>query len=543
MKKSNLFKGIAIIMVTFFVFSIQGIGQGVNPDDPQYQVLKEQGLLPQPPAVNYNGPYPDIQELQNPNRACLLVPLDGSFTAFAANDDLSVGPINLGFTFDFYGTAQTQVYINNNGNVSFGDSYSTYTPTGFPVSGFPMIAPFWGDVDTRGIGSGLCYYKLESNRLIVTWDAVGYYNSNVDKLNTFQLIITDGTDPLVGIGNNVAFAYDDMQWTTGDVSGGTGGFGGSPATVGINKGDGVDFALIGLFDHPGTDYDGPGGLNDGVDWLDCKAFAFDASGDDPNLLPGYTMLGSTGQINSLLAIDPVIAASNFLFPHGAFGPVTEIELRSDGVLFGATGGGSSNIITIDYLTGVETLVGTHVFGGVNALEFVGDVLYGVYIPNALQPSQLVTVNQVTGALTVIGPTGIGPIGGMAYDPASGIMYGATSGGAGGLGGNLVTINLATGAASVVGPVGFFNVTALEFSPDNGILYGGVSYAATQSADLITIDPNTGAGTLVGPIGYNGLSGLAFVDQIPINIPISNWAIVIGIILIITVAVIRFRRMA
>jgi len=35
-----------------------------------------------------------------------------------------------------------------------------------------------------------------------------------------------------------------IQWTTGDNDGGVDGIGGTPAFVGINKGDGVDFVNI-----------------------------------------------------------------------------------------------------------------------------------------------------------------------------------------------------------------------------------------------------------------------------------------------------------
>jgi hypothetical protein len=66
-----------------------------------------------------------------------------------------------------------------------------------------------------------------------------------------------------------------MQWTTGDASDGFEGFGGrsrdeGPATVGINAGNGVDFAQFGRFSKTGTDYDGPFGENDGVDYLDYR---------------------------------------------------------------------------------------------------------------------------------------------------------------------------------------------------------------------------------------------------------------------------------
>jgi hypothetical protein len=64
---------------------------------------------------------------------------------------------------------------------------------------------------------------------------VGYYNQRTDKLNRFQLIIT--RDGYAG------FSYANMQWTTGDASGGSGGFGGSPARAGFDAGNGRD-ALV-----------------------------------------------------------------------------------------------------------------------------------------------------------------------------------------------------------------------------------------------------------------------------------------------------------
>jgi hypothetical protein len=59
-----------------------------------------------------------------------------------------------------------------------------------------------------------------------------------------------------------------MQWTTGAASSGVGGFGGVPATVGVNKGDNINYVQIGRFDKVGSSYDGPYGLNDGISFLD-----------------------------------------------------------------------------------------------------------------------------------------------------------------------------------------------------------------------------------------------------------------------------------
>ena len=244
--------------------------------------------------------------------------------------------------------------------------------------------------------------------------------------------------------------------------------------------------------------------------------------------------GSTGKDGAMLVnLHPGSGIGVPLYPHGAYGPVTEIEYRDDGVLFGSTGGGFPNIITINIHTGVEFLVGTHVLGAVNGLEFVGNVLYGTFIPAAHTPSDLVIVDQNTGQLSFIGPTGMtGPIGGLAYDKRRKIMYGSS-------GNMLVTIDLNTGAATPVGPTGFPNVTALEFNPDDGQLYGGVSYQGHAIADLIVIDPNTGAGTLVGSTGFPSLSGLAFISVF--QVPLSNWSIYLAILLIAIGMVVAYRR--
>jgi hypothetical protein len=94
---------------------------------------------------------------------------------------------------------------------------------------------------------------------------VGYYSQQADKKNDFQLIITDGNDILLPEGYNTGFTYGDMQWTTGSASGGTNGFGGTPATAGVNMGDGVNYAAIGRFNAPGYAYDGGAGSSDVAD--------------------------------------------------------------------------------------------------------------------------------------------------------------------------------------------------------------------------------------------------------------------------------------
>ena len=158
-----------------------------------------------------------------------------------ANDDGSTGLVSLPFTINFYGTDYSDLYVNNNGNVTFNAPQSTFTPFGLgsSYSGQPIIAPFFGDVDTRGAGSGLTSYGNGSyaghTAFGVTWPGVGYYNSHTVKMNTFQLIMVDRSD--TGAGNfDFYFNYDQIQWETGDASSGSGGLGGISAAVGYNAG-------------------------------------------------------------------------------------------------------------------------------------------------------------------------------------------------------------------------------------------------------------------------------------------------------------------
>lgn len=201
------------------------------------------------------------------------------------NDDWSTDTITLPFDICFYGTSVNKIFLNNNGNISIGAPYSTFTANSFPDPTYVMIAPFWADVDTRGSLSGLVYYSVTPTHLIVQWENVGYFGTHDDKLNTFQLIVTNGNDPIIPIGQNVSFCYKDMQWTTGDASQGINGFGGVPATVGVNRGNGVDYIQFGLFDTSGNNYDGAYGLNDGVDWLDNQSFTFNACISNANIPP------------------------------------------------------------------------------------------------------------------------------------------------------------------------------------------------------------------------------------------------------------------
>jgi len=167
------------------------------------------------------------------------------------NDDGSSAEIDITPAFpnglQFFGQRFNSLFVNNNGSVTFGGATGTYTPQRFPVTGNRMIAPFWADVDTRGGGrpqrNGV-YWDVSPGQMVITWHNVGYYSSHNDLENTFQIVIISNEmldqDDLW----KVQFRYNRCQWVTGDASGGSGGFGGTPAQAGFDAGDGQTFEIL-----------------------------------------------------------------------------------------------------------------------------------------------------------------------------------------------------------------------------------------------------------------------------------------------------------
>jgi len=157
------------------------------------------------------------------------------------NDDDSTSILPLPFPIRFYGTTYTNFYVNNNGNITFNGPLGSYTPSAFPGAPQPLIAPWWADVDTTNAVSDVVYFVAPSeNSLVVTWSNVGYYPSAVDKLNSFQLVLQRSPGDTSGA-FTAQFRYEQLQWTTGSASGGSGGLGGIPANAGYDAGDNVNF--------------------------------------------------------------------------------------------------------------------------------------------------------------------------------------------------------------------------------------------------------------------------------------------------------------
>ncbi len=180
----------------------------------------------------------------------------GEFS-LSRNDDGSTGFIDLTPIFgaqgiNFFGHSYTGFYLNNNGSVTFNTASSSFTPSAITGStSNPVIAAYWADIDTRGgtvtptpggtsTGTNLLWYDLDpvTRTFTATWDDVGYYSSQTNKLNAFQLSIHQ-INPEGDF--DITFRYENIDWTTGNASGGSNGLGGTPARAGYSAGNGVEY--------------------------------------------------------------------------------------------------------------------------------------------------------------------------------------------------------------------------------------------------------------------------------------------------------------
>ena len=276
-------------------------------------------------------------------------------TRLQANDDGSSLPITLRVSFPFFGVPQQTLFVNNNGNITFTSSLPDFTPFVFP-SGNKINAPYFADVDTTGspdvAGDGRddVYFSERTSQtdlivistivnqafggafaatsaFVATWDRVGYFSSHVDKLNTFQVVLT--TD---GEQSFVIFHYLDngMQWEAGDADGGVGGFipiggTGTSAAAGFDAGDNVNFSTVTGSFMPGISAILHNGSNISVpgQWV----FQVDTSVISPPVL-----LGDINNDKVISAVDArlVLEALVGLLPAIHFAPAGDVN--ADGVI-------------------------------------------------------------------------------------------------------------------------------------------------------------------------------------------------------------------
>lgn len=158
-------------------------------------------------------------------------------------DDCFTGAVTLGFSANYFGTSYANTFVSNNGYLTFNSGQGSFTPSGLGASyvGQPIIAAFFGDVDTRPANGGFTQYGTGTfggmNAFGATWTDVGYFSQQTNLLNTFQILLVDRSDITLG-DFDIYLNYDRILWETGGASGGIGGFGGTSAAAGFNAGQG-----------------------------------------------------------------------------------------------------------------------------------------------------------------------------------------------------------------------------------------------------------------------------------------------------------------
>ncbi|HWC96299.1 MAG TPA: nidogen-like domain-containing protein [Candidatus Sulfopaludibacter sp.] len=221
----------------------------------------------------------------------------GNLQSDGRNDDGSSAANPLGFTLNFFGNNYTQYFINNNGNITFQSALHVFTPQGPQGATQPVISPFFADVDTQNPASGVVHLRTDiPNQIIVTWSQVGYFSSNADKLDNFQLVLRGPAYSVPPGEGRIGFFYTNMQWEVGDASGGTGGFCVPPNTVG----DTCFPAAIGFGDGNSNGITIQGSLQNGIAAsLQNKRIWFDLNGGVP-VVSGTTTVPTLGTYGMMM---------------------------------------------------------------------------------------------------------------------------------------------------------------------------------------------------------------------------------------------------
>lgn len=153
----------------------------------------------------------DSNEALGPDYQWQDISLDG--TDLNLTDDSYVYPIQLPFSFEFYGQSYDSLAVGSNGVIYFEDAYLGFenttiaTTNSYGVGAY--IAVYWDDLDPGS--SGAVYYRIDGSvpdrRLIVQWEQVPLYGPSGGSV-TAQAILYEAT-------NNILVQYQDPSGEAG----------------------------------------------------------------------------------------------------------------------------------------------------------------------------------------------------------------------------------------------------------------------------------------------------------------------------------------
>jgi len=156
----------------------------------------------------------------------------GDSPLLAGREDATSSEVHLKVPLKYFQRDYLSLFVNENGLVSLSTEISTFYNVQFPME-YPIIAPFYADIDTRGVGQVYWrasrqaddiarvanlvskYYRGEfqpKEVVVITWDQVGYFDQMTDKTNMVQLIICSDGEKSYSV-----FLYPEsgIQWVRG----------------------------------------------------------------------------------------------------------------------------------------------------------------------------------------------------------------------------------------------------------------------------------------------------------------------------------------
>ncbi len=211
-------------------------------------------------AANANITQPPLQNVQSVATSGELACWEPNIGSGLEMGDDWTEHRDLGFTFTFYGVDYTSIYINSNGNLTFGHANWTYDLTNIPSESYRIIAPLYGDLNPAfdGIGGTMdVFYNVigsaPNRQAVITWNIVPEFSSV--EPNTFQVILFEGTNVIL-FGYN-GLTTDGFNWTSSamsvGISSGTGSYINVASGSAILDLDGTNLMFLPV-DASATDY-------------------------------------------------------------------------------------------------------------------------------------------------------------------------------------------------------------------------------------------------------------------------------------------------
>ena len=146
---------------------------------------------------------------------------------FSHNDYASDQIMQLDFEFPFYNSSYTNLIINPNGWVGFGEDNTGWDNTSLPNSGAPnpAIMGFWDDlnpINSNGTGQGNVYFHSNEERAVVWFDNVQHWPTNFEgSIYDFQIVMYSTGDIFInyrsmeGLTNSGTIGIQDFSGTNG----------------------------------------------------------------------------------------------------------------------------------------------------------------------------------------------------------------------------------------------------------------------------------------------------------------------------------------